>query len=1290
MLLKKLKSFFLLLVLGFLAFSCDVDKSDPTPTPIILTPANNEVSIELLGVDKIEKSRFVFMGTLDGNPINIPEDSSGMGILKIELGSVGKLEISVSAYSLNDPDKQTATGSGVQEISASKTSFEIQLKTTNPGDGFYLTFNDDGEEIRHFYYEDEIVAELPSPTKDGYIFNGWFTESGTKLEEKRHKMTANLTVYAYWKATNPDTKYTVTFETNGGSTVDSQTVIAGTAIDAPVQPTKTDYTFGGWYSNALCSDGALVSFPYNVTADVTFYAKWESSVNTVRVTGVALDKTSLSFTAVNMTQKLGEVITPANATNKSVTWTSSNPSVATVSNGTVTALAAGSTTITVTTADGDFTATCSVTVSSDPNQTVSALILKEASSSTKEIPAFTVTAKYSDRTTEEITSKVTWNSTDTAVATVAAGGTVTLVAAGKTEVTATYEKKESNKAAVTVSASGGDIDKLYFVTSKQWSEASPRYAAYFFGNGDKWVSMTEHSSGVYVCDKQTGYPSVIFCRMNPGATENVWDNKWNQTGDLTIPADKDTYKYGEGEWNKGSGEWLSDLTGTYAGGALTAEVSVDVQPIPDVPTVNIKPASGEISLTGSVTVEYKENNATVTDASVTISGAVSKTYSLSDFLPSSKSLSISVDTLGLKANDTITVSASATNSEGTTTATPVTLTVKDVPPPPPVIDTFTWDNVNCYFVLTDRFYNGDTKNDNSYYRKNSNIPDVATFHGGDIKGLTQKLDYLDDLGVNAVWITAPYEQAHGWCSGAKNNFPHYAFHGYYTQDWTYMDQNMGTIEEFRTFVNEAHKRGIRVIMDVVMNHTGYNTVEDMITYNFGNFKTTPSHGWVSSSSNWGENHTITNYDAQGNWGNWWGCWVRAFSDHPDWAPNAGYVMGGSGDLTGSLQGLPDVVTESTSSVAIPKFLKTKWTQEPDSAVVPAETGNTCGNKYGDYKLPTIKNVDWYGKSGDWREDNKGAPTDYQVIWLSGWVREFGVDGFRCDTAKHVDKYRWGQLKEACEDALKKWRADSSKVDNSGAKNWDENFWMTGEAWGWTKGSDDSYYSSGKFDSMIDFYFNGGNDWDGNYRTNYPQSSAWGSYIGINSFGDSDNNGNRNNCLTYISSHDTGLTRVGDQYEVGTGLVLLPGGVQIYYGDESYREKAYTGCGDGDMMTRGDMNWSDGKLTGSVSDKTSKAALVTHWGKVGTFRKYNPAVGAGTGSGTKRTYNGSAGESKVAIGISGESVDVSGLFADGVTVYNWYDGKSATVSGGKVTFAGGSMKQPILVSDRDPATYGVTF
>ena len=719
------------------------------------------------------------------------------------------------------------------------------------------------------------------------------------------------------------------------------------------------------------------------------------------------------------------------------------------------------------------------------------------------------------------------------------------------------------------------------------------------------------------------------------------------------------------------------------GGTLEAKKFYDsdpsIKPDPVKPTLKISPASGkEIGTVSSIKIEAGFGYDEITENSVTING---RSFTLSE-----GSNSYPVSDFATTEGVTITVSAVLTNSKGTATvsATYTTKLLKE--------DPFTWDNVNAYFVLTDRFYNGDTRNDHSYFRQNkdtssllaSGYNDVATFHGGDIKGLTEKLDYLDNLGVNAIWITAPYEQAHGWCTGGGKGFAHYAFHGYYTQDWTYMDQNMGTIEEFRTFVNEAHKRGIRIVMDVVMNHTGYNTVEDMITYDFGNFNTVPTHGWLGDGS-WSDNHTITIYNEAGNWGNWWSGWIRAFGDQ-SWGTAAGFEKDGGGELRGSLAGLPDVLSEKTTSVAIPQFLKTKWKNESDSTVVPSTTGNTCGNKYGDYKLPSVGNADWYDKSGDWRSDDKGAPADYQVMWLSAWVREFGIDGFRCDTAKHIDMYRWGQLKTACQSALEAWRNDSSKVDSAGAKEWDENFWMTGEHFGWDSiAGQGDYYTTGGFDSMINFSIGGGNHWEqSGYAYHQPTitESTWGSYLNINKNADSDGNGNRNNVLTYLSSHDTRLARTADQASLGTMFTLLPGGIQIYYGDESYREKDYTECGDGDMPTRTDMNWAD--ISGS------KASMVAHWGKVGNFRKYNPAVGAGVGSGTKRTYSGAAGENKVAIGIDGASVDVSGLFADGTTVYNWYDGTSAKVSGGKVTFAGGTTSTPILVSEKNPASCSVTF
>ena len=154
-------------------------------------------------------------------------------------------------------------------------------------------------------------------------------------------------------------------------------------------------------------------------------------------------------------------------------------------------------------------------------------------------------------------------------------------------------------------------------------------------------------------------------------------------------------------------------------------------------------------------------------------------------------------------------------------------------------DNFTWDNATVYFVLTDRFYNGNTKNDHSYGRSvgevgaDSYATRTGTFHGGDLAGLTAKIKegYFDDLGVNAMWISCPYENSHGAiCAGG---FKHYAYHGYYALDFSNIDANMGTDEEMAEFVRTAHEHGIRVVYDVVMNHVGYADPVTANEYGFG-------------------------------------------------------------------------------------------------------------------------------------------------------------------------------------------------------------------------------------------------------------------------------------------------------------------------------------------------------------------------------------------------------------------------------------------------------------------------
>ena len=109
--------------------------------------------------------------------------------------------------------------------------------------------------------------------------------------------------------------------------------------------------------------------------------------------------------------------------------------------------------------------------------------------------------------------------------------------------------------ALTVSAAAPE--KLYLTPSANWKEGNARFAAYFFGNGEKWVSMTDSDKdGVYEVDVPAGYPNVIFCRMNPNAAANNWNNKWNQTSDLTIPTGgANHYTVKEGTWDKGGGTW---------------------------------------------------------------------------------------------------------------------------------------------------------------------------------------------------------------------------------------------------------------------------------------------------------------------------------------------------------------------------------------------------------------------------------------------------------------------------------------------------------------------------------------------------------------------------------------------------------------------------------------------------------------------------------------------------------------------------------------------------------------
>ena len=111
---------------------------------------------------------------------------------------------------------------------------------------------------------------------------------------------------------------------------------------------------------------------------------------------------------------------------------------------------------------------------------------------------------------------------------------------------------------ITIVASAAEAPTtLYLTPNANWKVDNARFAAYFFGNGEKWVSMTYNSDlGVYEVEVPAGYPNVIFCRMNPNASANNWNNKWNQTADLTVPTNgTNHYTVKEGTWDKGGGTW---------------------------------------------------------------------------------------------------------------------------------------------------------------------------------------------------------------------------------------------------------------------------------------------------------------------------------------------------------------------------------------------------------------------------------------------------------------------------------------------------------------------------------------------------------------------------------------------------------------------------------------------------------------------------------------------------------------------------------------------------------------
>lgn len=138
---------------------------------------------------------------------------------------------------------------------------------------------------------------------------------------------------------------------------------------------------------------------------------------------------------------------------------------------------------------------------------------------------------------------------------------------------------------------------------------------------------------------------------------------------------------------------------------------------------------------------------------------------------------------------------------------------------------FDWDEAVVYFMMTDRFFDGNESN-NTASGADTYGDNPGLYHGGDFAGVTAKLDYLQDLGVNTIWITPIVENVKGVAvtDEGKEDVPYNAaYHGYWASDFTKLNPTLGTTEEFETMISEAHKRGMRIMVDIVVNHAGYGT-----------------------------------------------------------------------------------------------------------------------------------------------------------------------------------------------------------------------------------------------------------------------------------------------------------------------------------------------------------------------------------------------------------------------------------------------------------------------------------
>ncbi len=335
-----------------------------------------------------------------------------------------------------------------------------------------------------------------------------------------------------------------------------------------------------------------------------------------------------------------------------------------------------------------------------------------------------------------------------------------------------------------------------------------------------------------------------------------------------------------------------------------------------------------------------------------------------------------------------------------------------------------------YFLLPDRFENGDKTNDTGGVDGDRLVngfdpTSKGFFHGGDLKGLTQRLDYIQGMGVTAIWVAPIFQnKAVQGEKGAESA----GYHGYWITDFTKVDSHFGTNDDMRTFVDAAHKRGMKVYMDIVTNHTA-----DVIAY---------------------RECKETSFDPLNPTKN--DCAYRSKADYP--FTTKGDVHGEpiNQDFMGDRP--PFQTKENFEALTRTDFAYTPYIPKGEENIKTPAWLNDLRyyHNRGDSTFEGESSL--YGDFGGLDDINTEDPRVVAgfIDIFKQWISDYRVDGFRIDTARHVN--------------AEYWQAFIPAIQKHAASLGIPNFYIFGEAWADSPGGLARFTRVDGFPTVLDFAF----------------------------------------------------------------------------------------------------------------------------------------------------------------------------------------------------------------------------